>query len=252
MVFGEYSNFYDALYQDKDYEAEVTFLEGIFERYANNPVRTVLDLGCGTGGHSLILTRRGYCITGVDRSERMLGLAQNKARSAGVGAEYHLDDIRTFRSPKIYDAVISMFAVMSYQTTNDDLQAALQTARRHLKPHGLLVFDVWFGPAVLAERPTDRCKVVNKDGIRIIRIANPKLDILAQTVEINYKVLQIKEDRVLNEVDESHEMRFLFPQEAAYFLGQNGFRVLKFCPFMKINGEMGDLDWNMTVVAEAV
>ena len=75
-VFGSYAQFYDILYQDKDYEAECDFLEQIFDRYAPGPVRTILDLGCGTGGHTLPLARRGYEVVGVDRSEKMLAEAR--------------------------------------------------------------------------------------------------------------------------------------------------------------------------------
>lgn len=48
-VFKDYATSYDSLYQDKDYEAECDFLEGIFREF-NVPVKTILDLGCGTGG----------------------------------------------------------------------------------------------------------------------------------------------------------------------------------------------------------
>jgi len=64
-----YAGTYDALYQDKDYEAECDFLQQVFARYAQAPIRAILDLGCGTGGHALPLARRGYALTGVDRSE---------------------------------------------------------------------------------------------------------------------------------------------------------------------------------------
>ena len=47
-----------------------------------------------------------------------------------------------------------MFAVIGYQTSNDELFAALQTVRRHLKPKGLFICDFWYGPAVLKQRPT--------------------------------------------------------------------------------------------------
>jgi len=55
-VFNAYASSYDGLYRDKDYEAECDFLEQIFARYARAPIRTILDLGCGTGGHALALT----------------------------------------------------------------------------------------------------------------------------------------------------------------------------------------------------
>jgi len=144
-----------------------------------------------------------------------------------------------------------MFAVMSYQTTNDDLAAAFRTARRHLEPGGLFIFDAWFGPAVLRVRPMDRYKFVERDGDRIIRFASPTLDVLRHTVRVDYKVLLIKDSCVLDEVDESHLMRFLFPQELAYFADQAGLHMKHLCPFMALDRKPSEEDWNVTAIMEA-
>jgi len=251
-VFGVYASYYDALYRDKDYKAECDFLEQIFARYAGAPIRTILDLGCGTGGHALPLAKRGYLVTGIDLSGHMLERARQKAAEAGLNIQFYQGDIRNIELRRTFGAVIAMFAVISYQTTNEDLAAAFRTARRHLEPGGLFVFDCWFGPAVLGQRPTDRYKIVEINGERIIRFAHPTLDIMRHTVQVDYKVLRLKDDTVLDEVDESHVMRFLFPQEMAHYLGEAGFRLEKLCPFMVLDRDVTEQDWNISVVSEAI
>jgi len=78
-VFGQvYADQYDLLYSDKNYEAECDLIEEVFRRYAKSSVETILDLGCGTGGHAFPLARRGYRVTGVDRSAEMLAHAREK------------------------------------------------------------------------------------------------------------------------------------------------------------------------------
>src|SRR5207248_11417549 len=68
-VFGpQYAEAYDTLYRDKDYSAECDAIEHVFRLYGIGPVRRVLDLGCGTGGHAVPLAERGYEVVGVDRS----------------------------------------------------------------------------------------------------------------------------------------------------------------------------------------
>ena len=84
-VFGrDYAAAYDDLYQDKDYVAECDLIERVFETYGQGPTRRVLDLGCGTGGHAVILAKRGYDVVGVDRSPEML----ERARALGSSARF--------------------------------------------------------------------------------------------------------------------------------------------------------------------
>ena len=52
-AFERYAEYYDLIYQDKDYERECDFIEDIFRRFSSDPVRTVLDGGCGAGGHAI-------------------------------------------------------------------------------------------------------------------------------------------------------------------------------------------------------
>jgi SAM-dependent methyltransferase len=256
-VFGSYAQFYDVLYGDKDYHAECDFLEQVFSRYARAPIRTILDLGCGTGGHALPLAQRGYVVTGVDRSETMLSEARRKAQAlpSDFGfrtPDFLVGDIRILDLGRAFDAVIAMFAVISYQTTNEDLAAAFRTVRRHLAPGGVFVFDAWFGPAVLIGRPVDRYKIVEVNGERILRFAHPVLDILAQTVEVNYKILRVKDGQVLAEADEVHPMRFLFAQEIKHYLEIAGLEVLLFCPFGELGRPITEQDWNIVAVARAM
>jgi SAM-dependent methyltransferase len=251
-VFQDYARFYDSLYEGKDYKAECDFLEQVFSKCATRKVASILDLGCGTGGHAQLLARRGYRVTGVDRSDPMLEQARSKAADLHPAPEFVSGDIRTVDLNRTFDAVIAMFAVVGYMTTNEDLLAAFKTARRHLKPGGVFVFDAWSGLAVLAERPSDRYKIVDRDNERIIRFVHPELNILQQTVDVHYKVLHLRGNQVAEEVDEVHTMRYLFPQELAHHLTAVGFSIKRLSPFPRLDDELVERDWNWAVVAEAV
>src|SRR5262245_9243424 len=100
-VFGDgYANSYDLLYGDKDYAAECDLIQRVIRRYGLEPTRSVLDLGCGTGNHSLPLAQRGYEIVGVDRSEKMLVQARSKAQT---GATFRAGDIRSVDVGRKFD-----------------------------------------------------------------------------------------------------------------------------------------------------
>lgn len=250
-VFGkEYAAVYNYLYRDKNYMEECDFIEKVFKR-SGIKVKSILDLGCGTGGHALVLARRGYNVVGVDRSKEMLKIAKNKAKNANLDIEFIEGDITNINLNRKFDAVISMFAVMSYQTTNSAIENVCKTAKKHLFAGGIFLFDCWFGPAVLVEKPCVRVKEINLNkNEKIIRFTEPVLDILNHTVETRFKVLRIRNSCVVNETNESHLMRFLFPQEIKYFLEIAGFKKIEFCPFLKLGKSLTEHDWNMTVIAK--
>ena len=253
-VFSKYAQFYDNLYAEKDYGAECRYLGAIISKYSTQPVNTILDLGCGTGGHVFQLAPLGYTIMGVDQSVEMLSIAQRKKEKlmGGEKITFRAGDIRSVELDTKYDIVISMFAVMSYMVSNVDLQLALKTARKHLISGGLFIFDVWHGPGVLTEPPADRYKINQQAYGRVIRFAHPVVDIIHHSVDVNYKLLTIEADRLVNEVNETHTMRFFFPQEIIFHLECAGFEVLHLSPFMELERCLNERDWNLSVVARVI
>jgi len=145
-LFGAlYAGAYDALYASKDYAGEVELLESLFATHATRPVRSVLDLGCGTGRHAAILGSRGYRVVGVDRSNEMLAIAGRRAAGLPAGrVRFRRGDIRSIRLAERFDAVVLMFNVLGYQVTDADALRTVGTARRHLEPGGLFACDVWY------------------------------------------------------------------------------------------------------------
>src|SRR5438309_10218919 len=108
-IFDGSADFYDALYASKDYPGECDYLEEIFRRYDQRRVRTVVDIGCGTGGHALLLAGRGYDVTGVDRSPKMLRSARAKAASVPLNGRIRFEegDLRTLALERTFDAAVA-------------------------------------------------------------------------------------------------------------------------------------------------
>jgi SAM-dependent methyltransferase len=248
MVFNEeYAGAYDALYGDKDYAKECDYIEALFQKYRYRPKR-ILDLGCGTGGHALLLAKRGHIINGVDRSAAMLAIARRKAKGQRLNIDFREGDITRLATEKKHDAVISMFAAMGYQTTNAAFAAACKTARDCLVPGGLFMFDCWHGPAVLADKPRPCIKELNRGGgEKIVRFTLPEMDEMNHVVNVNFRVWHTKGNQ-FTETAESHPVRFLFPQEARHFLEVAGFETVDLYPFLKSDAPLTENDWNMMVV----
>jgi SAM-dependent methyltransferase len=256
QVFGDiYAGVYDSLYQDKDYEAECDLLETIFQRFGQGSIHNILDLGCGTGNHTLRLAQRGYTVTGVDRSHEMLVEARQKAASsqaAGLDVTFLEGDLRTFRTAQSFDAVLMMFAVLGYQVENADVLAALQTARQALKPGGLIVLDAWYGPAVLVMRPSDRVKEIPiQDGV-ILRVASGELDTRGQTCTVRYHLWRLEGKTLTGETNEEHTMRYFFARELEFFFQQAGLSLESLSAFPDLDRKPDETTWNILAVGQAV
>jgi len=254
-AFGRgYGRYYDLLYQDKDYEAECDMLEELFQAYLDERPELILDAGCGTGGHAIPLAKRGYRVVGVDASEAMIARAREKAAREGLEGrvEFYVMDLRELALNRTFDACICMFAVLSYITENRDLVRVLANIREHLRPGGLFITDFWYGPAVLTIRPSVRVKVAEGERLRVMRFAHPHLDTLRHTCEVHYRLLVLRGRELVDEVKEVHVVRYFFPQELRHYLEERGFRLLKLCPFMDLEGEPSEHTWNVMAIAKAV
>ena len=233
-VFGKYSSYYDLLYKDKDYAGEADFVCRLLERFGSR-AKNLLELGCGSGGHALELSKRGFGIHGVDVSGDMLSIAEKERNrllpfGAGENLSFSQGDIRELALNKTFDAAISLFHVISYLPTLRDIEKVFKRVSRHLNPGGLFVFDVWYAPAVLTEKPEVRVKRMENDEIAVIRIAEPICYPNECWVDVCYKVfIRDKKTNRIEELDtEIHRMRYLSIPEIEMLADNNHFEIV-FC-----------------------
>ena len=230
-IFSNYARYYDLMYQDKDYVGEAQFIQRLIQTYAP-ATTTILELGCGTGNHAMLLAKEGYQVHGVDLSQEMLGYANERcdrlSPALATRLQFSQGDLRQVRLDRKFDVVLSLFHVMSYQTNNEDLLAAFETAKDHLVPGGILIFDVWYGPAVLSEPPTVRIKRLEDRSIQVTRIAEPVMEPNKNLVDVNYHIF-IKDliSSKIDEVREVHTMRYLFKPELELLLDRLQMQIVE-------------------------
>jgi len=184
----------------------------------------------------------------------MVALAKEKTEAQGLSdrIRFETGNIQEINLKKRFDAVICMFAVLSYQTTNEHVFSALRSARMHLKPNGLFICDFWYGPAVLCDKPSERIKITHHKRKKIIRVAKPSLNIEENVVTVSYHVFQIEGNKFINEVREDHRMRYFFRPEMDFFLSQSGLKGLHFCAFLQFDAPLNEKTWNVSLVARAI
>ena len=220
-------DYYDLFYDDKNYQLEANYIHEKIQEYKSNS-KSILELGCGTGKHAINLTKFGYEILGIEKSESMLKKTTNKKN-----LEFQQGDIREIKLKDKFDCVISLFHVMSYQITNKSLISVFKTAFNHLKKEGLFLFDFWFGPAVIHQKPMVRKKTISTKNNTICRIAEPELLLDRNQVNVKYTYHDFdhctEKFRIINEL---HQMRYFSIPELEFIANETGFKVLNFEEFL--------------------
>jgi len=244
-----YAKYYDLMYSDKNYEAECDFLDELFRRFSVFPVHRILDISCGTGGHALPLARRGYSLTALDFSEKMIQILRDKLTHMRLRIDCSVGDMRSFHLAGEYDACISMFDSIDYLPDYADVEKTFANVARHLRPRSLFVFQFWNGASVLTIGPSSRCKIAIGDNLRVIRYANPILRASEQLCEVNYHVIAIEGRTVVDEFEEKHLVRFFFPEEIRYLLSRTGWDTIGIYPFMSIERQPTENDWSVLAIA---
>jgi SAM-dependent methyltransferase len=250
--FGHYARYYDLLYRDKDYQSEASFVLDLLRNHRAE-TDSILDLGCGTGSHAHFLAKSGISVHGVDQSASMLETARIKHQALPISVSGRLTfshgDVRRVRLSRDFDAVVSLFHVLSYQTHNNDVAETFATAKAHLKPDGLFVFDCWYGPGVLTNLPVVRIKRLEDEAIAVTRIAEPTLHANDNIVDVNYTIfINDREHGAAQELSELHRMRYFFRPEINLFATQAGLQIIAAQEWMK-KTEPGANTWNACFVA---
>lgn len=217
-VFDAYSKYYDILYSDKNYNAEVEYVCALLRRH-NFAGRNILEFGSGTGKHGKLLASQGFCVLGIEQSADMVAHAcQGRDFTCVQG------DIRKIDLARQFDAIVSLFHVMSYQIQNEDIQAVFFNAARHLSPGGLFMFDVWYTPAVLVQRPSIRIKRMAADSLEVTRIAEPVIFPNENRVDVQYTIIvQDNNSGATEQFSEIHSMRHFSLPEIDMLAAWSGF-----------------------------
>ena len=228
MVFEKYAKYYDLLYHDKDYKEESDYISSLIKTHLPE-TKKILEFGSGSGIHGRLLGDLGYEVSGIERSQQMIELGNEKAElnEAATNFSCVLGDCTDTFIGNDFDAVISLFHVLSYQTSNESITAMLNNACNQLKPGGIFIFDYWYSPAVWNYRPTLRVKKVENSELKITRIAEPECFREQNIVQVNYQTfVEDLKSKHISEIKETHEMRAFETDEIKEFANQTGFTLL--------------------------
>jgi SAM-dependent methyltransferase len=219
--FNLYSDYYDLLYLDKNYKEEVDY---VFSKIPNINGIKILELGCGSGGHAEFFCENANLVHGVDLSNSMIEKAKDKKIDNFYPSQ---GNIVNFELDVKFDLATSMFHVISYLNSNNDLLNCFKNVNNHLMIGGLFIFDYWYCPAVLSQKPQTRIKNFESDNLKITRIANSELLAEKNLVKVNFNIQVLsKLWNEKQEFNELHSMRYFSIPEIEFIAAQTGFELL--------------------------
>ena len=226
-MFDNYSNYYDLLYQDKNYQEETNYISSLLKKYEIND-GDLLEFGSGTGKHGCLLAEKGYNVHGIELSTEMVSKAKTHPKF-----NCQQGDIANVKMSQSFDAVLSLFHVMSYQISNNQIKAVFENASKHLNSGGLFIFDIWYSPAVHNLQPSVRVKRFENDKFKIIRVAEPKNFPNKNLVDVNYTFfINELRNNSLSSFKETHTMRHFSLPEIDVLAENYGFKLVEAQEFL--------------------
>jgi SAM-dependent methyltransferase len=163
-AYGELAEAYDLVHSRKPYAQEARVVRSLARRYARRPLRTLLDVACGSGRH-LEQFARWFDCTGLDRSPAMLA----RARRRVPGAKLVQGRMESFDLGRTFDVVTCLFSAIGYVPSEAGLRRTLRGFARHTAPGGVVVIEPWLTPEVFRAGLVHHL-VVEGEGLTVARM----------------------------------------------------------------------------------
>jgi ubiquinone/menaquinone biosynthesis C-methylase UbiE len=223
---------YDSAFEYRDFGMEVEFLESIFRKHSDRKVRSVLDVGCGTGSHLIELAKRGYDVTGIDISEKMLLHSKEKLNRHNLKANLCRRDMRIFTLGNKYDAAITMANTLLYLLTEEEYDSHLNSVANVLEGGGLYVTE--FDNSRYWYKNIEKDPLISKscieEGDRKVFVKSFGLPLRPKDgiYELKY-IIEIEENNTKRTLESSHLVKLISPKEFQLIIGKNvNFELLNY------------------------
>ena len=179
--------FYDDLFADKDYTAEVRFLLDIASIEAN--AARILEIGSGTGNHTFCLARLDYEVVGIDVDRQMVSIAEQKKKklpqTVAKRVQFINGRVEALQNDD-FDLAIAMFNVVNYLSGLAELQSFMNAVADRLKPEAPFVFDAWNGIAAILDPPKHETRQIETETHRIRIPLRSHTDPMALRTDLTY------------------------------------------------------------------
>lgn len=243
MIFSRfYAECYDQIHSTKSYDGESQrMLEFLGKNFGQRNIRKVLDFGCGTGIHLNTLSHTNLELYGYDRNEYMLEVARQKYSNLFVTSNYEL-------IPKDLDLAYSLFDVVNYQVTNDEVKTFFLSLASKLSRGAIMVIDGWHYSGVAQDPPVMRERDVVFENSIITRRVVPKTLNNYRTTTLDITLEDKSKSELLT--NESHVMRAFDANELEQIAMNCGFSNISFRDGSNWDKDLTVESWRFVMFAE--
>ncbi len=243
-----YSKYYDLVYKKKDYKSECKRIESFF-KYKED-VRELLEIGCGTCSHSILLSKKGYNIIGIDNSSEMINVAKEKIEKKKINniTLFHEEaENLNMVTKKKFDVLLLLFNVIGYIK---NLDSFLFEIKKNLKKNSLLVFDFWHEDGVECEGPKKTIKKFRLNDLELHRDSFGKKITKDRSIKIDIETSIFKHGNFIEKFTEVHLVKYFNLKSLKKIIEKNNFELIKFEDFNHEDLLPQKNSWNAYCVAK--
>lgn len=246
ILFENYAEKYENENFTKGTLGECDFIE---KEFNFDKTLKILDVGCGTGRHSIELAKRGYCMTGIDLSNNLLSKARNKASQYNLKIDFFKHDARNLPFNNEFDAAIMIceggFSLMETDEMNYEI---LKNVTKSLKENAKFIFTSLNGLFPLYNSIEEFCAKASEVGNAVYR--KNSFDLMTFR---DYNITEVEDDNGVKKILSCNE-RYYMPSEITWLLKSLRYNKIeifgaKLGAFSR-NDKLSTSDFELLVVAE--
>lgn len=231
--------YYDTIFHAKGYDQETDLVFKLSDKFGIKEPQKVLEVGCGTGNHTKVLSQKGVEVIAIDNDQTMIKLAKEKlSESDKLKIIYtNIEDL----NEDSFDLALAMFNVITYIDSTPELNSFIRAVYQRLNRGGIFAFDLWNGIAAIKDPPQNKQLEVSIDGKKMTVSVNAETNFMEQKTKLTY---QIKDDSF------SFNQTLWTPIQVEDSLKQAGFEVVSCSPIMDYQKKATEEDWKIMFVAK--
>jgi SAM-dependent methyltransferase len=237
-IYNKSAEYYDFIYlnkEDLEYDNIVKDFLQISKDILGRDLKTLLDLGCGTGTLAIKFTENNVNVTGLDISKEQLKIAKQKVKAKKMSIRLYEGDMSEFAIEEKFDAAGAFFSGFCYLLTDEQVKRFLMNMEKLINPGGILYFEFWNSNAI---KPDIKSHLTREEGdLKLLRYNTIEFDIETGIATMPMHHLVTKNKEVIADFTEVHKLRTYTIPHLKALIKQTSWKVKEIYSGYYLNGE---------------